>query len=295
MSEHLAISAVLCTLDRGPDIEDTLRSMLDQTLPRARFEIVIVDNGSRPENRAILERIARAHAPTLRYVREDQRGLSHARNRGIAEARADLIAFVDDDARVTPAWLATYVEAFAAQPAVDVLGSSVELVHAVEPPPWAEDWMWPYLGAFDRGDRACELGVLDCPRGGNMVFRRRVFDAVGGFSPAFGRRPGSLISLEEVEICHRAVVAGFRLGYVPGAPLLHLVEAARWRDGWFRERMHWQGRSLAQLDALHFGRRRLLRKLPGQLRRAAVRRGLRRQLPWGYVVGALRSLLGRAP
>lgn len=291
MPERPAISAVLCTLDRGPDVEQTVRSLLDQRLPRERFEVLLVDNGSTAANRAILERLATAHAPTVRYVREEQRGLSHARNRGIAEARADLIAFADDDARVTPTWLSTYVDAFARDPAAGVLGSKVELVHTVPRPPWVEDWLLPYLGEFDRGDAPRPLDVLDCPRGGNMAFRRAVFDAIGGFSPAFGRKPGSLVSLEEVEICARAAAAGFRLGYVPGAPLLHLVEPPRYQGDWFRRRLFWQGRSLALLDATRGGRRRLLARLPGQLRRALCRRGLRRQVPWGYAVGALRLLL----
>jgi GT2 family glycosyltransferase len=292
MPDRPAISAVLCTLDRGPDVARTVASMLAQDLPPDRFEVLLVDNGSTPANRAILEELAARDPATVRYLREEQRGLSHARNRGIAAARADLIVFADDDARVTPTWLSTYVAAFAGDPGVGVLGSAVELVHEVEPPAWLEDWLLPYLGAFDRGPRPCPLSVLDCPRGGNMAFRRAVFERVGGFSPAFGRRPGSLISLEEVEICARAVRAGFRLGYVPGAPLLHLVEAYRYEGDWFRRRLHWQGRSLAMFDAVEGGRLRLAARLPGQLRRSLLRSGLRRQVPLGYAVGALRLLLG---
>ena len=292
MTARPEISAILCTLDRGPDIEATVASVLDQELARERFELLLVDNGSQPDNRALLERLAARHAPTVRYVREDQRGLSHARNRGIREARAELLVFADDDARVTPTWLSTYLCAFTADPAVAVLGSAVELVHEVEPPGWLEPWLLPYLGAFDRGPKPRPLDVLDCPRGGNMAFRREVFRRIGGFSPAFGRRPGSLISLEEVEICQRAVAAGFRLGYVPGAPLLHLVERYRYENDWFRRRLHWQGRSLALFDALHGGRLRLLLRLPGQLRRTLLRSGLRRQVPFGYVLGALRLVGG---
>lgn len=295
MPDHPAISAVLCTLDRGPDIANTVASLLDQTLPRDRFELVLVDNGSPPEYRALLQRLATEHAPTVRYAREERPGLSHARNRGIREARADLLAFADDDARVTRAWFSTYVDAFTRDPGVAVLGSEVRLVHAAPPPAWLEDWLLPYLGAFDKGDMPCALDGLECPRGGNMAFRREVFDRVGGFSPLFGRRPDSLRSLEEVEICLRAARAGFRIGYVPGAPLLHLVATNRHQQAWFRERLHWQGRSLALLDAVHGGRWRLLARLPGQLRRMLLRSGLRRQVAWGYVLGATRLLAGLDP
>jgi glucosyl-dolichyl phosphate glucuronosyltransferase len=297
MPDAPTITAVLCTLDRGPDIVETVASLLDQDLPRDRFEVLLVDNGSREENAAVLRRLADEHAPTLRYVREEQRGLSHARNRGIREARGELLAFADDDARVTPRWLSTFVEAFAQNPRTGVLGSAVELVFAAERPAWLEDWLLPYLGAFDRGQEYRALTALDGPRGGNMAFRRSVFRRIGGFSPAFGRRPGSLISLEEIEICARAEAAGFELGYVPGAPLRHLVEAYRFENGWFEQRLHWQGRSLALFDRVRGGRRRLLLRLPGQVRRWLVRSGLRSRVPGGYVLGACRLLLGldRAP
>lgn len=294
MSESPTISAVVCTLDRGPDIAATIGSMLDQRLPHDRFEVVIVDNGSRPENRRLLERLTTQHAPTVRYVREERRGLSHARNRGIAAARAALIVFADDDARVTPSWLSTYVDAFEREADAHVLGSAVELVFEAPRPDWLADWMLPYLGAFDRGNTPCELTVIDCPRGGNMAFRREVLETVGGFSERFGRRPGSLISLEEVDVCQRAVAAGFRLRYVPGAPLLHLVEALRFEPGWFERRLESQGRSLALFDAVHHGRGRLLARLPGQLRRAILRRGMKRHVPLGYVRGAARLLTGRS-
>jgi glucosyl-dolichyl phosphate glucuronosyltransferase len=292
MPAPLAITAVVCTLDRGPAIERTVATMLDQRLPAERFEVLLIDNGSRPENRAVLERLAAAHPGRVRYVREDVRGLSHARNRGIAEVRSDLLVFADDDALVTPTWLSTYVDAFAADPDTAVLGSSVELVHEGAPPAWLEDWLLPYLGAFDKGSAPCPLSPMECPRGGNMAFRRAVFDRIGGFHAEFGRKPGSLVSLEEVELGSRAVAAGFRLGYVPGAPLLHLVEPFRYERRWFTARLYWQGRSMALLDGAHGGRWRLLCRLPGQLRRMLLRWGLRRQVPWGYVRGALRLLVG---
>jgi len=289
------IAVVLCTLDRGPAIEATVASLLDQDLPRERFELLLVDNNSRPEDAALLRAIAAREAPTVRYVHEPVRGLSIARNRGIREATAPLVAFVDDDARVGRGWLAAYVAAFARDPEIWVLGGAVELQHEVPPPGWLEDWMLPYLGAFDFGTEPRRLSGLDTPRGGNVVFRREVFERVGGFSEQFGRKPGSLISLEEVEICHRVAQEGLGIGYIPDAKVVHLVEAHRWREGWFRKRLHAQGASLALFDRLHGGRLRLLWTWLGNLRRMLLRRGLRRAEPRGYVEQGLRLLFRGAP
>ena len=82
------IAIALCTLDRGPAIETTVASLLDQDLPRERFELLLIDNDSRPENADLLRAIAGREAPTVRYVHEPVRGLSAARNRGIAETGA---------------------------------------------------------------------------------------------------------------------------------------------------------------------------------------------------------------
>ena len=101
----LAASVILCTHNRGPLIETTIQSVLEQDFPAAGFEILVVDNASNDATPALLRAIAARHAGRIRIVREPRLGLSRARNLGIRESRGEVIAFTDDDARVTPRWL----------------------------------------------------------------------------------------------------------------------------------------------------------------------------------------------
>ena len=99
----------MCTYNRGELLENAIRSVLDQqeaTTPP--FEMIVVDNNSSDRTREIIERIA-AVDHRVRYLFESKQGLSHARNAGIREARAPLIAFTDDDVRAEPYWLAAIV------------------------------------------------------------------------------------------------------------------------------------------------------------------------------------------
>ena len=107
------ISVVVCTRDRPQDLERCLRALLALDYPD--FEVLVVDNASQnDETAAVAARLG------VRSVREDRPGLDWARNRGIAETRHSIIAFVDDDARPDSLWLAAIASAFV-DPEVDAV------------------------------------------------------------------------------------------------------------------------------------------------------------------------------
>jgi glycosyltransferase involved in cell wall biosynthesis len=97
----MAISVVIPLYNKGPHIERTLQSVLSQTsLPD---EIIVVDDGSTDGGGVIVKSL---DSPRLRLIRQENRGVSAARNRGIAEASGELIAFLDAD----DAWKNDYLE-----------------------------------------------------------------------------------------------------------------------------------------------------------------------------------------
>ena len=89
----------------------TLDSLSNQHADVVRYEILVVDNWSLDDTRAVVERFSRT-TPSLRYLFEPAPGVSNARNTGIAAARAPLVAFIDDDAEADPGWIASIVRAF---------------------------------------------------------------------------------------------------------------------------------------------------------------------------------------
>ena len=120
------MSVIMSTYNRGALLEDAIRSMLAQhaaiTPP---FELIVVDNNSTDNTREIvLDRFARVD-PRVQYLFESQQGLSYARNAGIRAARAPLVAFIDDDVRAQPDWVAAIARAFDEHPDADVVGGRV--------------------------------------------------------------------------------------------------------------------------------------------------------------------------
>lgn len=215
------ISVVICTRDRV----DTLRRCLAavQALAYPTFEVIVVDNASSTDaTRLLVESF-----PGIRYVREDRPGLDWARNRGIAEARHEIVAFTDDDTQADAFWLRGLAGAFA-EPGVDavtglVVPKKLDTVARV----YFEDvyggmgrgftsWFRPG-GSVSTRDMLWSSG---CGVGANMAFRRSVFDKVGPFDPALdvgtATRGGG-----DIEMFHRVMARGAGLSYAPEAFVWH--------------------------------------------------------------------------
>jgi len=92
-------TVVICTRDRPEELDRCLDAVGAVAYPS--FDVLVVDNGSSASGvRAIAQRWG------ARCVVEPRPGLSRARNRGAREARGELVAYLDDDARPEPGWLA---------------------------------------------------------------------------------------------------------------------------------------------------------------------------------------------
>jgi glycosyltransferase involved in cell wall biosynthesis len=130
----LDASVVLVTRNRAPVLAHSLRALAGQSLDRARYEVVVVDDGSTDETAAVAAAQAAAGCP-VRLVRLDRhRGISAARNRGVREARGRVIVFVDDDGLVPPTFLAAHLAAHRASRAPIVCRGPVIRTASLERP-----------------------------------------------------------------------------------------------------------------------------------------------------------------
>jgi glycosyltransferase involved in cell wall biosynthesis len=211
------VSVVVSTYNRGPLLERALRSVLAQREPTTpRFEMIVVDNNSTDGTREIIERFA-AMDRRVRYVFEPRQGLSYARNAGIRDARAPLIAFTDDDVRAEADWIAAIIRAFDEHPDVEVVGGRVLPIWPSVPPAWLTRDHWAPLALVDHG--ATPIGITSRRSiglvGANVAFRRRVFDVVGLFATDFQRVKDGIGSLEDHEFLLRLLRVGLQGIYDP--------------------------------------------------------------------------------
>lgn len=102
------ITVCVCTYKRPDFLAELLESLARQeTEGRFGFDIVVVDNDRHGSARAVVEAFSARHmALRVAYAVEPTQGISHARNRSVAMAHSELIAFVDDDECASPRWLA---------------------------------------------------------------------------------------------------------------------------------------------------------------------------------------------
>lgn len=204
--------------------------------------MIVVDNGSTDATMEVMDELQASH-PNLRYVNESVIGLSQARNRGIAEATGNIVAFIDDDAEASFDWLETILQAIEADDVVAV-GGRICLRWPGERPSWLPDSLDGYYSKFDpRFSTQRKINYPRYPYGTNMAIRRDVALKIGGFSTRLGRSGRSLRSGEEKEFFRQVHMRELNVVYAPDAVVLHHVMPERISPKWLVRRAFAQGRS----------------------------------------------------
>ncbi|WP_324342636.1 glycosyltransferase family 2 protein [Baekduia sp.] len=221
-------SIVIGTRERPDSLAATLDALLALEYPR--FEIIVVDNANTTDRTRTLLELRYADVPNVRYVREPLPGLAVAHNRGLDEARGEIVAFTDDDVVVDPLWLHELARAFELAGDVACVTGMILPIELETPAQlWLEDWIAHNKGytrkLFDLGsnrpaDKLFPYAAGTFGSGANMAFRTNVLRALGGFDPALGtgsRARGG----DDLAGFFSVLAAGHTLAYQPAAIIRH--------------------------------------------------------------------------
>jgi glycosyltransferase involved in cell wall biosynthesis len=237
---------VICayTEERLPSMREAVAALEAGTVPPA--QIVIAIDHSPP-----LLATARELWPGHTVVENDgPRGLSGARNAGVAASTAAIVAFLDDDAIPDHDWVERLGEAYA-DPSVLGVGGAVRPRWLAGEPRWfPPEFAW-VVGCTHSGmpsERRAVRNVI----GANMSFRRANLVEVGGFRTEFGRVGKDTAGAEETDVCIRigARHPDGKIVFEPRAAVEHIVPAARGTVRYFLRRCRGEGRSKAVLARL---------------------------------------------
>jgi glycosyltransferase involved in cell wall biosynthesis len=179
----IELSVIVCTYDRPQLLGQALKSLCAQSIEPSRYEVIVVDNaGDDQTQRLVREQQAANEQHNICMIHEPQVGASRARTTGMKSAQADLIGFVDDDAKAAPDWAQRVLECFENESAASCVGGPILPFYTSEKPVWFKDeyesWQW--------GTQARQLLAGEAFVGSNMIWRRQALDDIGSFPTELG-------------------------------------------------------------------------------------------------------------
>jgi glycosyltransferase involved in cell wall biosynthesis len=257
------VSIVICTRDRPQSLRRVLASLTELALPPGlSWEVLLVDNGQ-------VHPVAETAAPfadslPIRLAAEPVPGITHARNRAVAEAWGRYLVWTDDDVEVDADWLAAYLEAFATFPKAALFGGAASPVFESPKQRWMDqfqDLLAPML-AKRSPETTSPIDPHDPPYGLNFATETAAIRRFG-FDPAYGRAPGRTLAGEETDLFRRMLAGGCEGRWVPTARVRHMIPPNRQTVAYLYDYYIAAGREMVLRD------HEALSRTP--LRRAAIR------------------------
>jgi GT2 family glycosyltransferase len=230
MNDSLQATILIPTYNRADYLKKCLDAIAHLHADRRSFEVVVVDNNSTDKTREVVTDFANAHADiAVRYVLELEQGVSNARNRGVKESAGEVICLLDDDSPPDPEWLAQLMEQFD-DPSVGVAGGpSILDFQGRAVPPWLKGDLKGLISGYGLPFTTptqvtrWEQFPLSC----NMGIRKKALNEVASFRGDLGRIGHVKLTGGETDLTNRIHKAGWKIMYVPGAKVMHLVSPER--------------------------------------------------------------------
>lgn len=253
--DRFDVTVAVCTWNRAQSLGRTLHGLRALRIPPGlTWEVLVVNNNCTDATDSVIA--AFAGPLPIRGLHEPRQGLSHARNRAVAEARGDYILWTDDDAVPEPGWLSAYADAFRTWPEAAVFGGPIMPDFEDGPP----DWLAAALDsgriadAYARRDLGPAPAPLSAegnlvPYGANYAIRtaeQRTFP----YDHRLGFHGHDMVNGEETAVVTAILGAGFEGRWVPGARVRHVIPKARQTAAYLRDYFVGAGRTAVRRAAL---------------------------------------------
>ena len=237
------LTVAICTFRRQQGLSKLLDALwLQENIRSMNIEVLVVDNDP---NASACDFISKIKPPTslwnLHYFLEPTPGVSHARNRCLAESKTEFIVFIDDDEVPQPKWLSSLMQTQSLTGA-DVVCGPVIPRYESEPPKWIIENRLFERKRFSTG---CKIGFQDS-RSGNVLLRCNVVDlAGGGFDAQF-----AMSGAEDTLFFKRAEQSGARMVWSDEACVLEDVPPSRMKFKWVLRRAYKGGQNWVRICAV---------------------------------------------
>jgi glycosyltransferase involved in cell wall biosynthesis len=235
----MSASIVICTYNRGESLQETLEN-LDHGLivPNTPLEIIVVDNNSSDNTRDLVNQHLRKARIETRYIFEKRQGKSYALNRGVNEAKGDIVCFTDDDVLVRRDWIINIMKVFD-ETGCACVGGKILLRLGKTRPEWLGDKMMEQFGLLDLGN---DLLFLKTPKlyGANIAVRKSVFRDHGYFDVNLGPKAEKMHDSEDISFINKLIRGGEKVLYSPDVVIEHVVPAKHIEKSYFRKRAFYQ-------------------------------------------------------
>lgn len=232
------ISIIICTRNRANLLTECLDSFVRQKSLNNDYEVLLIDNASNDNTQRLFESYLSLY-PNFHYFYVPEIGLSHARNCGYQLAKGDWVAYIDDDARVSPNFVERafwIVENFD----FDCFGGTYIAWYPFGKPEWLPN-------EFGNKEKFAEDIVelkKDFLSGGIMICKKAVLESLGGFSTQVGMKQ-TIGYGEDDEIQIRMRKSGYKIGFDPGLSMEHAVLPHKFKLQWHFRAAYAKGRDSA--------------------------------------------------
>lgn len=221
------ISVVICTRNRTQALAQCINALLKSS--DTDFELLIVDNAPDDDR---TEKLVQQY-PSVRYVREDRKGLDIARNTGAQQASCAIVAYTDDDVTVDSDWIKNLKSCFRDAQTACVTGLVIPTQLQTK-----SAWQFERHWGFNRGyvplifdlefflkHKQTGVPVWDIGAGANMAFRKSLFETIGYFDERLD--VGAAGCSGDSEIWYRALAEGYQCVYFPHLFVYHQHRSTR--------------------------------------------------------------------